>query len=206
MTTGQKQCIVCPAGYELGKNQEHEIWKDNVARYTKQEMEAAVINVNRQLLRPYTLAFYYTTEEEARTICRKGGSICASDHGKFGSGVLVSVTGPDKLGWQPNAGGDFRRIVNETLEKPSGSPIDTMLMLGVPTVAVQDIVDEYHAYASQYAACSWTRIARSSKMSAGFTGIRYYSSTGRYVLDLASKMGARCHAATTRILSRAHLR
>eukprot|EP01047_Picozoa_sp_COSAG01_P028140 COSAG01_NODE_1880_length_8993_cov_60.775916_10_plen_214_part_00 len=53
---------------------------------------------------------------------------------------------------------------------------------------------------------SWTRIARSSKMSAGFTGIRYYSSTGRYVLDLASKMGARCHAATTRIVSRAHLR
>eukprot|EP01047_Picozoa_sp_COSAG01_P112670 COSAG01_NODE_41404_length_451_cov_73.215909_2_plen_48_part_01 len=32
------------------------------------------------------------------------------------------------------------------------------------------------------------------KMSAGFIGILYYSSTGRYVLDLASKMGARCHA------------
>ena len=61
------------------------------------------------------------------------------------------------------------------------------------------------AHASQYAVC-WTRIARSSKMSAGFTGIRYYSSTGRYVLDMASKMGARCHAATTRIVSRAHLR
>jgi hypothetical protein len=53
---------------------------------------------------------------------------------------------------------------------------------------------------------TWTHIARSSKMSAGFTGILYCSSTGRYVLDLASKMGARCHAATTRIVSRAHLR
>jgi hypothetical protein len=62
-----------------------------------------------------------------------------------------------------------------------------------------------HGQSMQYSSC--TRIARSSKMSAGFIGIQYYSSsTGRYVVDLASKMGARCHAATIRILSRAHLR
>eukprot|EP01049_Picozoa_sp_SAG25_P006905 SAG25_NODE_542_length_7058_cov_1.916942_1_plen_43_part_10 len=40
---------------------------------------------------------------------------------------------------------------------------------------------------TQYRSC--TRIARSSKMSAGFIGIEYYmyrSSTSRYVVELAS--------------------
>eukprot|EP01047_Picozoa_sp_COSAG01_P063678 COSAG01_NODE_8294_length_2840_cov_1.538854_2_plen_457_part_00 len=131
---------------ELGNNQKHQVWQDSVARYTKQEMEAAVVNVDRQLLKPYTLAFYYTNGDEAKSICAKGGCIRGRDHGEFGDGVLVSLTPPHELGWEPNAGGRFKHTVNESLRLPSGTPIDTMLMLGVPTVAVRDIIDEYHAW------------------------------------------------------------
>ena len=82
------------------------------------------------------------------------GSTCSRPHGESGSGILVSITPPNKLGWQPNAGGDFRRVVNGTLGVPAATELDTMLMLGVPTVAVRDIIDTHDAWMIDRSFCS----------------------------------------------------
>eukprot|EP01047_Picozoa_sp_COSAG01_P052767 COSAG01_NODE_5584_length_4164_cov_5.739483_2_plen_779_part_00 len=113
------------------------VWEDCVARYTLKEMEATVFNVDRQLYKLYTLAHYFTTSAEAKTICAPGGHIQPKDHDKLGSGVLVCLTSPAALGWQANAGGRFKAQVHRLLGRLED--FDTMLMLGVPTAALRGV-------------------------------------------------------------------
>lgn len=109
-------------------NPDKKLWPENIARFTPDEMEAALHSIKQQQLRSYTLAFLYTTKSQAVEMCQKGLGIDSS--------CTVTTQSPVDFGWEKNAGGFFKenaaRAVGQQKEL-----LQAVLLLGLPTHAIK---------------------------------------------------------------------
>jgi hypothetical protein len=134
-----------------------EIWEENVARFTVAEMEAAVHSISSTTSRGCTLAYFFTTKEHAKQICSRGGSIRANSSP---TGIAVCIVSPDDLGWQRNAGGDFKQNIAGVLWQDElrgmtththGDQLEAMLILTVPNVVLENAANQrYRGRADMY--------------------------------------------------------
>ena len=124
----------------------------DVARFSDEEMEAALYALDQELPQPYSLAFFFTSKATAQGICEAGGGIRAS-HGRFGDAIVVCSKSPVSLGWEKNGGGSFRPNVGRLLWGASpvtvqaggryAAELEVMVVLGVPTAMLRDSRNEY---------------------------------------------------------------
>ncbi len=104
------------------------LWPENVARFTPDEMAAALYSIDQRQLRSYTLAFLYTTTAQAVEMCQKGSGIASS--------CTVTTLSPVDLDWEKNAGGRFKEVASEALGQDPDS-LQAVLVLGLPVTTVQ---------------------------------------------------------------------
>ena len=111
-----------------------QLWLEDVARFKPAEMSAGILGVEQLLTRAYTMAYLYTTVENATEICRHG---IPTDTGSGRHRLTLCLLPPsDKiLGWQPNAGGGFQRRVAELLGMDERD-VQAVVLLGVPTCCI----------------------------------------------------------------------
>jgi hypothetical protein len=120
-------------------------WPEDVSRFTTEEMEYALYALDQALLQPYSLAYYYTTKDNATTsVCRADGGIEPSDDGS----IVVCAQSPVDLGWEKNGGASFRANTVRTLW--GAQPVDVyaggrladrlevVLVVAVPTAVLED--------------------------------------------------------------------
>ena len=129
-----------------------QLWPEDVARFSDEEMEAALYALDQELPQPYSLAFFFTSKATAQGICEAGGGIRAS-RGRFGDAIVVCSKSPVSLGWEKNGGGSFRPNVAQLLwgadatEVQAGgryaAELEVMVVLGVPTAMLRDSRNEY---------------------------------------------------------------
>jgi hypothetical protein len=110
-----------------------QLWLENVARFNPSEMIAGLAALELLLLHAYTLAYYYTTNEEAERVCEEG--IVAQTDGNYYT-VRLCLQSPSELGWQQNARGNFRQNVSELMGIDPSS-VQAAVILGVPTAAIK---------------------------------------------------------------------
>lgn len=120
-------------------NLEKRLWAENVARFTADEMKAAIENIRQQEKRSHTLAFFYTSKASAIESCQQGrGIVSTADHG-----VTVCTKAPHELGWSKHCGGRFVDTASRAMwgtgwrDRHAGE-MEAVLVLGVPTAAIQD--------------------------------------------------------------------
>ena len=129
-----------------------QLWPEDVARFSDEEMEAALYALDQELPQPYSLAFFFTSKATAQGICEAGGGIRAS-RGRFGDAIVVCSKSPVELGWEKNGGGSFRPNVAQLLWGASpvtvhaggryAAELEVMVVLGVPTAMLRDSRNEY---------------------------------------------------------------
>jgi hypothetical protein len=124
-------------------NLDKKLWAENVARFTAVEMRAAIENIRQQEMRSHTLAFFYTSKAAAIEFCEQGrGIVSTTDHG-----VMVCTKAPHELGWSKNCGGRFVDTASCAMwgagyQDGHAGKIEAVLVLGVPTAAIQDQLHE----------------------------------------------------------------
>ena len=128
-----------------------QLWPEDVARFSDEEMEAALYALDQELPQPYSLAFFFTSKATAQGICEAGGGIRAS-RGRFGDAIVVCSKSPVSLGWEKNGGGSFRPNVAQLLwgAEPAevqadgqyAAELEVMVVLGVPTAMLRDSRNE----------------------------------------------------------------
>jgi hypothetical protein len=122
-----------------------QLWPEDVARFTAEEMEFALYALDQALLHPYTLAYYYTSKAAAQAICKPGGGIEASAEG---STVVLCTDSPIALGWEQHGRGSFRSNVGQLLwqARPAdvyaggqyANRLEVLVVVAVPTEVLED--------------------------------------------------------------------
>lgn len=103
-------------------NPSKELFPENVARFSRDEMAAALHSIRQQELRRNTLCFLYTSAEKAAEMSTDGGIPESS---------VVTTQSPVDFGWEQNAGGRFKSNASKALGLVADS-ISAVLVLGVP--------------------------------------------------------------------------
>ena len=123
-------------------------WPENIARFTPDEMVAALKQIDQALPHPYTMAYYYTTAHAASKMCKDGKGIVATVQpgGGKGAGVTVSLRSPTDLGWEKHAGGAFQETAGTMLwgsrwREMHGNRLEAVLVMGVPTTELDKLGD-----------------------------------------------------------------
>ena len=98
------------------------LWAENIARFTKEEMRAAIKALDQELLQAYSLGFYYCSMKEAQELCSPG------------SGITDSCTplAPTNLGWEKNAKGKFQENALKEMGRATGGLVEAVLVFAVP--------------------------------------------------------------------------
>ena len=118
---------------------------EDVARFTAEEMEFALYALDQALLRPYSLAYCYTSEDIAKSLCLKGNDdwhkdIAIGIKSAVSLGDLIVCTkSPVDLGWDKHATGTFIAQVDEHLgAAPGGNSVGlgAVVVIAVPTVVL----------------------------------------------------------------------
>ena len=110
-------------------------WPENIARFAKNEMKAALDAIDQAEMRSYTIVYHYCSEAAARRMCESG---CGLD-----AGLTVTTLLPTDLNWQKYAGGKFKDTAGEALwgagwrDKHVGE-LQAVLVMGVPSSVVLD--------------------------------------------------------------------
>jgi hypothetical protein len=122
-----------------------QLWPEDVGRFTTEEMEFALYALDQALLRPYSLAYYYTSKADAQAICEPGGGIKAS--AERGTVVLCTKS-PIALGWEQHGRGSFRSNVGQLLwqARPTdvyaggqyANRLEVLVLVAVPTAVLED--------------------------------------------------------------------
>jgi hypothetical protein len=112
-----------------------QLWLEDVSRFKPKEMEAGIAGVEQLLTQAYTMAYYYTTVEVAMEICTSGIPAAASGKGAASVKFCLCPPSSTQLGWQTNAGGQFRANVARLLGLPIGD-VQAVVLLGVPNGTV----------------------------------------------------------------------
>eukprot|EP01043_Picozoa_sp_COSAG02_P028780 COSAG02_NODE_1761_length_11029_cov_46.691034_2_plen_1633_part_00 len=108
-------------------------WQEDIGRFKPAEMAAAIESIDQALPRAYTLAFYYTSVEEAETRSDSTGFSC----GNTGE-LQVSLRSPTDLGWEQYGGGRWEDTAGSALWGPDWrrlhcDKLQAVVVLGVPT-------------------------------------------------------------------------
>eukprot|EP01047_Picozoa_sp_COSAG01_P041018 COSAG01_NODE_3491_length_6012_cov_3.665201_2_plen_1109_part_00 len=101
------------------------LWSESVARYTAEEMEAGIAAVEELIPHSHTMVFYYTTHDVAKKIIADSA---------MPAGVQVCEQTPTALGWEPNAGGNFKKNVCKLMG--TDIQVQVLIVLQVPTQAM----------------------------------------------------------------------
>ena len=112
------------------------VWLENVARFTSEEMAAGLVSLNSQLLRAYTMAYIFTSNENAGKACKDRGVVAIKAEDNVHS-LTVSLRSPTALGWQANAGGDFRQNTADQMGMASDD-VQAVIILSIPTRAIHE--------------------------------------------------------------------
>ena len=112
-----------------------QLWIEDVARFKAAEMTAGVVGVEQLLTQAYTMAYYYTTIEHARTICERGIPT-VSHSGMCSLTVCLLPPSAEELRWQSNAGGGFKQRVANLLGLDVND-VQAIVLLGIPTCAIE---------------------------------------------------------------------
>ena len=113
------------------------VWLENVARFTTEEMAAGIVSLKSQLLHAYTMAYVFTSNKNASETCKTGG-VVATETGGSGPSLTVSLQSPTDLGWQTNAGGNFRQNAADRMGMASADEVQAVIILGIPTRAIEE--------------------------------------------------------------------
>jgi hypothetical protein len=122
-----------------------QLWPEDVARFTTEEMEFALYALDQALLHPYSLAYYYTSKAAAQAICEPGGGIKVS--AERGTVVLCTKS-PVALGWEQHGRGSFRSNVGQLLWQARSADVyagghhanrlEVLVVVAVPTAVLKD--------------------------------------------------------------------
>ena len=122
-----------------------QLWPEDVARFTAEEMEFALYALDQALLHPYSLAYYYTSKAAVQAICEPGGGIKASVEGNT---VVLCTDSPITLGWEQHGRGSFRSNVGQLLwqARPAdvyaggqyANRMEVLVVVAVPTEVLED--------------------------------------------------------------------
>eukprot|EP01043_Picozoa_sp_COSAG02_P035269 COSAG02_NODE_2514_length_8624_cov_12.683050_3_plen_1168_part_01 len=120
-----------------------QLWPENIARFSKNEMVAAVHTIDDSVPQAYTLAYFFTSADEARELHTGSRGIAATPQPDGGFGVRVSLLSPAELGWEKNAGGNFVDTAGELMfgkhwRETHNKQLQAVLILGIPTDQLPD--------------------------------------------------------------------
>jgi hypothetical protein len=85
-------------------NHGKQLWPENIARFSTDEMAAAVHTIDQSVPQAYTLAYFFTSSDEASELFKGSKGLAASSQPDGGLGLRVSLRSPAELGWEKNAG------------------------------------------------------------------------------------------------------
>lgn len=125
------------------KQSAKQVWPENVSRFTSAEMEAALRQIDTELMRPYSLAFFYTSENAAVQMCKNGPGVAASTQPDGTRGVRVSLQSPVDFGWPTIGGQDFHVRAGTQLwgkgwrDEHTTTSLDAVIVMGVPTSMIK---------------------------------------------------------------------
>eukprot|EP01043_Picozoa_sp_COSAG02_P001689 COSAG02_NODE_36_length_48934_cov_144.851029_14_plen_968_part_00 len=130
-----------------------QLWEEDVARFTDEEMAAALRAMDKAIPRCYSLTYYFTSKEIAQGICAAGGGLVAADD-PTGDHIVVSTRSPVELGWEKNGGSRFQATVGQLLwqvapadlNQPDGryaGRLQVMLIVAVPTAVLEDARNQH---------------------------------------------------------------
>ena len=118
----------------------HVLWPENIARFTFDEMAAALHSIEQSVPHCYTLAFHYTSAANANRMCKDGKGI---DGNETGGVVTASLHSPVEFGWQKNSGGSFKETAGTAVwgaqwRHSHPDKIQALLVMGMPTEELPD--------------------------------------------------------------------
>eukprot|EP01043_Picozoa_sp_COSAG02_P062389 COSAG02_NODE_8596_length_2510_cov_2.997097_1_plen_805_part_10 len=120
------------------EHSDKQLWPENIARFSSKEMAAAVRTIDDSVPQAYTLAYYFTSADEAGELHKGSRGIAATlqPDGEFG--IRVSMRSPTELGWEKNAGGNFLDTAGELMfgkywRDTASKQLQAVLIVGVPT-------------------------------------------------------------------------
>ena len=130
-----------------------QLWEEDVARFTDEEMAAALRAMDQAIPRRYSLTYYFTTKEIAQGICAAGGGLVAADD-PTSDRIVVSTRSPVELGWVKNGGSRFQATAGQLLwqaapadlNQPDGryaGRLQVMLIVAVPTAVLEDARNQH---------------------------------------------------------------
>eukprot|EP01043_Picozoa_sp_COSAG02_P050298 COSAG02_NODE_5155_length_4583_cov_2.407449_2_plen_1311_part_00 len=119
-------------------NHRKQLWPENIARFSADEMAAAVHTIDQSVPQAYTLAHFFTSADEASELFKGGKGIVGIQQPDGRLGVRVSLLSPDELGWEKNAGGAFLDTAGALMFGPhwretNVKQLQAVLILGIPT-------------------------------------------------------------------------
>jgi len=122
------------------RRQNHVLWPENIARFTSDEMTAALHSIEQTVPHCYTLAFHYTSAANAKRMCKDGKGI---DGNETGGVVTASLQSPVDFGWQKNSGGRFKESAGTAVwgaqwRHSHPDKIQAVLVMGIPTEELPD--------------------------------------------------------------------
>jgi hypothetical protein len=110
------------------------LWAEDIARFKRDEMDAAIEAIDQGMPRAYTLAFYYTSTKEAEIMCTDGKGVTTRNEKE---GVTVSLLSPCDLGWEQYGGGQWKNKASAALwdqtQTWGDEQLQAVLVMGVPT-------------------------------------------------------------------------
>ena len=109
-------------------------WLEDVARFKPAEMAAGLEAINKELLHAYTIAYVYTSRDNANNACSNMGLIATKSNGIYS--LDFSLRSPAELGWQKHAGGHFRQTVAAFMDM-APNDVQTVIICGIPTEAIK---------------------------------------------------------------------
>eukprot|EP01046_Picozoa_sp_COSAG06_P027300 COSAG06_NODE_2402_length_6947_cov_4.005111_5_plen_1113_part_00 len=119
-------------------NSDKQLWPENIARFSTDEMAAAVHTIDQSMPQTYTLAHFFTSSDEASELYKGSKGVAATPQPDGRLGVRVSLRSPDELGWEKNAGGAFLDTAGNLMFGPhwretNSKQLQAVLILGIPT-------------------------------------------------------------------------
>ena len=117
---------------------DRQVWPENVARFSQDEMAAAIRAIDNSVPHIYSLGYFFTSADEAAELSKGAKGIEATVQPDGRLGVRVSLRSPAELGWQKNAGGDFldtagARMYGPHWRETASKKLQAVLILGIPT-------------------------------------------------------------------------
>jgi hypothetical protein len=115
-----------------------QLWPENISRFSQHEMAAAVRTIDDSVPQAYSLAYFFTSSDEASELFKGSNGLPATVQPDGRLGLRVSLRSPAELGWEKNATGDFLEAAGGLMFGPhwretNSKQLQAVLILGIPT-------------------------------------------------------------------------